>query len=133
MSGPRAIAPLLGFALGAFALAAERPPTPEPKVVATIDKPAKPGGTCFVSAEIRDPESNRVLAAPNLAVKAGEQANVSTSESDRKIEVTLRAGAGCAGGTYDVNVWTRGKLQYGKSGPCSRRPRSPAPCRGMLR
>ncbi len=121
MSGSRVIALLLGFALGAFALAAESPPTPEPKVVATIDKPSKQGGACFVSVEIRDPESNQVLAAPNLAVNAGEQANVSSSESNRKIEITLRAGADCAGGTYDVNVWTRGKLQYGKSGTLQRK------------
>jgi hypothetical protein len=108
--------PVLGIALCSFTLAAEAPATPEPKVVATIEPPAKQNGACFISAEIRDPQSNQVLAAPNLAVKAGEQANVSSAESDRKVEVTFNAGPGCASGTYVVKVWASGKLAYSKNG-----------------
>jgi flagellar basal body rod protein FlgF len=95
---------------------AEGPATPELKVVATIEQPAKQNGACLISAEIRDPQSNAVLAAPKLAVAAGEQANASSSESDRKVEVTVKAGPGCAGGTYVVNVWASGKLAYTKNG-----------------
>ena len=107
---------MLGIALSSLALAAEGPATPEPKVVATIEQPAKQNGACLITAEIRDPQSNEIIAAPKLFVVAGEQANVSSSEPERKVEVTVKAGPGCAGGTYAVNVWASGKLAYSKSG-----------------
>ena len=107
---------VLAIALSPLMLAAAGPATPEPKVVATIEQPAKQNGACLITAEIRDPQSNEVLAAPKLAVVAGEQANVSSSESDRKVEVTVKAGPSCAGGTYVVNVWANGKLAYSKNG-----------------
>jgi hypothetical protein len=110
------VAPVLGIALSSFALAAAGPATPEPKVVATIEQPVKQNGACLITAEIRDPQSNEVLAAPKLAVVAGEKANVSSSEGARKVEVTVTAAPGCAGGTYVVNVWASGKLAYSKSG-----------------
>jgi hypothetical protein len=110
------IAPILGIALSSLALAAEGPATPEPTVVASIEQPAKQGGACLITAEIRDPKSNEVLAAPKLAVAAGEQAKVSSSEAARKVDVTITAGPDCAGGTYVVNVWISGKLAYSKSG-----------------
>jgi hypothetical protein len=110
------IAPVLGIALSSFAIVAEGPATPEPKVVATIAQPANQNGACLIRAEIRDPQSNRVLAAPHLAVKAGEQANFSSAESDRKVEVTFEAGPGCASGTYAVKVWVNGKVAYSKNG-----------------
>lgn len=108
--------PLLGIALCSFTLVAEGPATPEPKVVATITQSVKPNGACLISAEIRDPQSSQVLAAPNLTVNAGEQANVSSAESDRKVEVTFKAGPGCASGSYVVKVWAGGKLKYAKDG-----------------
>jgi len=109
-------APVLGIALCSFTLVAEGPATPEPKVVATIAQAVKPNGACLISAEIRDPQSSQVLAAPNLTVNAGEQANASSAESDHKVEATFRAGSGCAGGTYAVKVWVKGKLAYTKDG-----------------
>ena len=106
----------LGMAPGPFALVAEAPPAPEPNVVATIERSSKPEGACLVRAEVRDPQSNDVLAEPKIAVAAGQEANVSISDADRKVEVTVKAGPGCAGGTYLVNVWAAGKLAYSKSG-----------------
>jgi hypothetical protein len=106
----------LAVALGSFVLAAEAPTTPEPKVVATIAQPAKAGGACLVIAEIRDPQSNEVLASPKLAVVAGEQASVSSSEADRGLELSVKAAGGCTGGSYTVNVSVNGKLAYAKSG-----------------
>jgi hypothetical protein len=106
----------LGMAPGPFALVAEGPPAPEPKVEATIEQSAKPNGACLVRAEVRDPKSNDVLAEPKIAVAAGQEASVSSSDADRKVEVTVKAGPACAGGTYLVNVWTAGKLAYSKSG-----------------
>lgn len=108
--------PVLAIALCSFTLAAEAPAAPEPKVAATIEQPARQNGACLISAEIRDPQSNQVLAAPHLAVKAGEQANVSSAESDRKVEATFNAGPGCASGTYVVKIWASGKLAYSKNG-----------------
>ena len=106
----------LAVALSSLTLLAEGPRTPEPKVVATIEQPAKQGGACLVRAEIRDPQSDEVLSAPNIQLLAGQEATASTSESDRKVEVTVKAGPGCAGGTYAVSVWSGGKLVYSKSG-----------------
>ncbi len=108
--------PVLGIALCSFTLAAEAPATPEPKVVATITQAVKQSGACLISAEIRDPQSNQVLAAPSLAVKAGQQVNISSVESDRKVEGTFNAGPGCASGSYVVKVWAGGKLAYSKNG-----------------
>jgi len=109
-------AAVLGITLCSLTLAADAPATPEPKVVATIQQPAKEDGACLISAEIRDPQSNQVLAAPNVAVKAGAQANVSSAEADRKVEATFNAASGCASGTYVVKVWAGGKLAYSKNG-----------------
>jgi len=108
--------PILLMAVGSFMLVADGPTTPEPKVVATIEQSSKQPGACLVSAEIRDPQSNAILAAPKLMVAAGEKANASSSESDRKVEVTVKAGPSCAGGTYAVNVWVNGSLAYTKNG-----------------
>ena len=110
------VALVLCIALGSPVLAAEGPATPEPKVAATIEKSAKQGESCLVIAEIRDPQSNEILMAPKLAVEPGQQAKVSSSGEERKLEVTVTAGPGCAGGTYSVNVWAGGKLAYSKSG-----------------
>jgi hypothetical protein len=110
------IAPVLGIALSSLAIVAEGRETPEPKVVATIAQPANQDGACLIRAEIRDPQSNRVLAAPHLAVRAGEEANFSSAESDRKVEVTFKVGPGCGSGTYLVKVWVDGKLAYSKNG-----------------
>ncbi len=90
----------LGLAISSFALLAEGPTAPEPKVVATIEQAAKPNGACLVRAEVRDPQSNEVLSEPMLQVAAGQEAKISSSESDRKVEITVKAGASCAGGTY---------------------------------
>ena len=106
----------LGSALISFALVAEGPATPEPKVAATIEQAAKQNGSCLILAEIRDPQSDEILTVPKIFVAAGEQASVSSSGSERKVEVTVKAGPGCAGGTYTVNVWASGKLAYSKSG-----------------
>ena len=102
--------------MGSFMLVADGTTTPEPKVVATIEQSSKQPGSCLVSAEIRDPQSNAILAAPKLMVAAGEKANASSSESDRKVEVSVKAGPGCVGGTYAVNVWVSGGLAYSKNG-----------------
>lgn len=109
----------LGMAPGPFALVAEAPPAPEPNVVATIERSARPEGACLVRVEVRDPQSNDLLAEPKIAVAAGQEASVSSSDADRKVEVTVKAGPGCAGGTYLVNVRTAGKLAYSKSGDLS--------------
>jgi len=108
--------PILLLSVGSFTLAADGPTTPEPKVVATIEPSSKHPGACLVSAEVRDPQSNAILAAPKLMVAAGEKANTSSSDSDRKVEVTVKAGPGCAGGTYGVSVWVGGSLAYSKNG-----------------
>ncbi len=106
----------LGMAMSSFTLFADGPAAAEPKVVATIEQSAKPNGSCLVRAQVREPQSNEVLAEPKIQVAAGQEAKVSSADSDRKVEVAVKAGPGCAGGTYLVNVWAAGKLAFSKGG-----------------
>lgn len=109
-----AVSLLLAFA-AALASAA-----PEPKVTALVESAhsAKRPDACAVTMEVRDPETNAVLAAPIFAVLPGV-VSTSTTEDDKKIsKVTITASAtkGCAGGTYAVTVTEAGKVRYEKHG-----------------
>jgi hypothetical protein len=58
-------------ASGSFA--ADKAAVPEPKILATVQAAAKTAGACIVHVEVRNPDTNAVLAAPSFAVVGGKE------------------------------------------------------------
>ncbi len=111
---------LLPFSLLAlltpFTVSADGPAIPEPKVIASISQSPGSPTACIATLEVRLPGADEVLAAPKLAVAGGQEATATTSADSHKVEVTVKAASGCAGGTYDVRVFAKGTLTHAKKG-----------------
>ena len=87
----------LGMAWRAFADDAA-PVTTGVTVSATIAPADK--GSCVVRATVTDSESKTALATPQVFLAAGEDAKVSSTVGERKIEIKVKAAEACEGGTY---------------------------------
>ena len=111
---------LLPFALLAlftsFAVSADRPAIPEPKVIASIVSSPSSPTACIATLEVRLPETDEILAAPKIAIAAGQEATTTTSDGSHKVEITVKAASGCAGGTYDVRILAKGTITHAKKG-----------------
>jgi len=111
---------LLPFALLAllvpFAVSADGPAVPEPRVVASIGPSPNSSTACIATLEVGLPGTDEVLAAPKIALAAGQEASTTTTDDARKVEITVKAAPACAGGTYDVKVLSKGTLTHAKRG-----------------
>jgi hypothetical protein len=87
------------------------------KVVATIAPSSDSPKACRVEMEVRDPNTDQVLAAPQLTVRGGEEAKTTTTGAGHRIDVTVKAAPGCAEGSFQVRVFTGDRLDFEKSGP----------------
>ena len=99
-----------------FAVSADGPAVPEPKVVASIGSHTDSPTSCIATVEVGLPDSDEILAAPKIALVAGQEATATTTDGARKVEITVKAAAGCAGGTYDVKILAKGALTHAKKG-----------------
>ena len=88
----------------------------EPKVVALIGPHPDSPTSCIATVEVGLPDSDEILAAPKIALVAGQEATATTTDGARKVEITVKADAGCAGGTYDVKILAKGALTHAKKG-----------------
>lgn len=120
MMTPKSLSPGLAVLLSLAAsltIAADKSTIPEPKVTATVEASAKNPAACIIDIEVRNPDTNVVLAAPNIAGLAGQEA-ISKSGDDKAtmVKVVTTPSKGCTGGSYAVTVTEKGKVRYEKHG-----------------